>query len=283
MVGPENGQQHDAGESQDALKRLLALSAAEADRCALAELYQPVLVSVPGAATIFAHLGQSLDGFIATESGDSFYVTGRENILHLHRMRALCDAVIVGAATVAADDPRLTTREVPGRSPLRVVLDPRRRLRAEHQVFVDGAAPTLLVCLEGAVGSPQSVLASAGVEVLELPGSSAVSGGISLPALVTALQRRGCSRLFVEGGGRTVSSFLQAGLLSRLHVAVAPLLIGTGRPGIRLPGSLTLADCLRAPHRIYRMGSDLLFDLELGAATEVGTAPVSGPAVQRIL
>ena len=80
------------------------------------------------AGHVVALLGQSLDGFIATESGDSRFVTGRDNILHLHRMRAICDAVVVGAGTVAADDPQLTTRKVTGPHPLRVVLDPSRRL-----------------------------------------------------------------------------------------------------------------------------------------------------------
>ena len=80
--------------------------------------------------TTYVYVASSLDGFIATPGGDSRFVTGPDNILHLHRMRALSDAVVVGAQTVAADDPRLTTRMVPGDSPVRVVLDPRRRLSA---------------------------------------------------------------------------------------------------------------------------------------------------------
>ena len=81
------------------------------------------------------HLGQSLDGFIATHSGDAISVTGPENILHLHRLRALCDAVVVGAGTVAADNPRLTTRLVAGSNPVRVILDPACRLPADaHRI-----------------------------------------------------------------------------------------------------------------------------------------------------
>jgi len=92
------------------------------------------------------HLGQSLDGFIATPSGDSQFVTGDDNIVHLHRMRALSEAVVVGAGTVAADDPQLTVRHVPGANPLRVVFDPGRRLSHTYRVFTDQEADTLYVC-----------------------------------------------------------------------------------------------------------------------------------------
>ncbi|MGB5834942.1 MAG: dihydrofolate reductase family protein, partial [Thiohalocapsa sp.] len=100
------------------------------------ELYLPIcrlrsgLTNLPrGTDThLNAHLGQSLDGCIATHTGDSEFVTGPENLLHLHRMRALSDAVVVGAGTIASDDPRLTTRLVSGPNPVRVVLDPDGRL-----------------------------------------------------------------------------------------------------------------------------------------------------------
>src|SRR5919106_1146383 len=103
-------------------------------RHALIDLYLPICSATRAHPIAVGHLGQSLDGFIATHAGESQYVTGPENLLHMHRMRALCDAVIVGAGTVAADDPQLTTRHVPGPSPLRVVLDPMRRLSEHHKV-----------------------------------------------------------------------------------------------------------------------------------------------------
>ncbi len=77
------------------------------------------------------------------------------------------------------------------------------------------------------------------------------------------LRRRGCARIFVEGGGVTVSAFLQAGLLDRLHVAIAPLIIGDGRPAIRLAPQQKLRDCRRPQYRVFRMGGDMLFDCDL--------------------
>jgi riboflavin biosynthesis pyrimidine reductase len=169
----------------------------------------------------------------------------------------------------------LTTREVTGPNPLRVVLDPRRRLGVARRLFTDRAAPTLLVHASTVPGSAPS-----GIETLALPVGPA---GLDLGGLVAALRDRGCRRLFVEGGARTVSSFLQAGLLARLQVTVAPLLIGAGRPTVSLPGSPSLADCLRAQHRVFRMGTDVLFDLDLGQRRDGATPGVEVRGLQQIV
>jgi riboflavin-specific deaminase-like protein len=223
------------------------------------ELYLPVCAARRGRPIVVAHLGQSLDGFIATRTGQSRSLNGAENIVHLHRLRALCDAIVVGAGTVAADDPQLTTRLVPGPNPLRVVLDPRRRLPPHHAVFCDGAAPTLLVC--------DTALARAGERFgqAEVAGVQCADGRLDLAAVLAALNARGCIAIFVEGGGVTVSAFLAAGLVDRLHVTVAPVVIGAGRPGLRLPAIGPAPDARPPAHRVFRMGADLLFDFDLRA------------------
>jgi riboflavin-specific deaminase-like protein len=226
---------------------------------ALFALYLPFLQGV--ACALVGHLGQSLDGFIATSDGDSRYVTGAENIRHLHRMRALADAVIVGAGTVAADDPRLTTRLAPGPNPVRIVLAPERTLSPHLRLFTDGCAPTLVCCLAGCAGAWRATSA----EVLEVPRAPG-AGGLDLVALVARLRARGLRRLFVEGGGVTVSCFLQQGLLSRLQITVAPVIIGRGRPGIDVPAAARLTEALRPVPRTFCMGADVLFDLDLAAA-----------------
>jgi riboflavin-specific deaminase-like protein len=223
----------------------------------LLDLYLPLCRPSLGCRAV-AHLGQSLDGFIATASGDSCYVTGPENLRHLHRMRALCDAVLVGTETAACDDPRLTTRLVPGANPIRVVLDRSRRLPPGLRVFTDGAAETILCCDQALV--PQGRDRQGQALVVGLPCRD---GRLDLAALMEALARRGIGWLLVEGGGTTVSAFLCAGLLDRLQIAVAPLLIGRGRPGLRIPSPERLADALRPSARVVRMGTDLLYDLDL--------------------
>ncbi|HEY6457473.1 MAG TPA: RibD family protein [Steroidobacteraceae bacterium] len=229
----------------------------------LLELYLPISSATAARPITIGHLGQSLDGFIATHSGDAICVTGPDNILHLHRLRALCDAVVVGAATVAVDNPRLTTRLVTGSNPVRVILDPGCRLPLDHTVFNDQAARTLRACAAGSAAADAA--RARGEDTLEVASHE---GALDLKDLLRQLHALGCSRIFVEGGGVTVSNFLNAGLLDRLHIAVAPLLIGDGRPAIRLPPQMRLQDCLRLQPRVYSTGSDILFDCDLRAVAD---------------
>jgi riboflavin-specific deaminase-like protein len=217
---------------------------------------------------VIGQLGQSLDGRIATVSGRSHYITGPEDIRRLHRLRALVDAVVVGAETVAQDDPRLTVRDVEGENPARVVLDPDGRLAQERRVFTDRTAPTLVVRRAEVDGSPSGTSGNEssatppedGPGVLTLPAGT---NGFEPGAVLEALRARGLRRVLVEGGGVTVSKFLESGLLDRLHVTVAPVLIGSGRSGITLPVIETLDQALRARCRHVALGDDLLFDLDL--------------------
>jgi riboflavin-specific deaminase-like protein len=220
----------------------------------LLSLFLPLVLGPTASFLVAAHLGQSADGHAATFSGSDKFITGSEDIRHTHRMRALFDAVLVGASTVAIDDPLLTTRLVSGPSPVRVVLDPHARLAPEHQVFRDRNARTLVVT------EPRRMLGlPPHVEHMQVPCGPE---GMDLRLLLAALRRRGLSRIFIEGGALTISHFLRAQLLHRLQLTVAPVTLG---PGPALPQHALspkhLPDLGRT--RRFMLGDDTLFDTEL--------------------
>lgn len=221
----------------------------------LFDLFMPLCVGARD--WVLAHLGQSLDGRIATRSGVSQFITGQENQVHAHRLRALCDVVMVGSRTVVEDNPQLTTRHVTGPNPVRVVIDPRRRLSLEHRVFCDGVAPTLLLC------TPEAASGATHHGQAEVVAIEAAEGQLSIAAIVAELGRRGLRRIFVEGGGVTISRFLQARALTRLQIAVAPMVLGSGRPSFALPVIETLSDAVQLECRHFITGRDVLFDCVL--------------------
>lgn len=218
------------------------------------DLYVPLCVGPGSARLVIGHLAQSLDGRIATLSGRSRFISGAEDLAHAHRLRALFDAVLVGAATAEHDDPRLTTRLVPGRHPTRVVIDPERRLPPDLAVFSDRAAPTLLFCRDAGGATRHGA-----AELVALGGA----GQLAPTEVLSALADRGLGRVFIEGGGVTISRFLAAGALDRLHVAVAPCIFGSGRPAVDLPAIEDLSGALSFEWRAFPLGRDVLFDCPL--------------------
>ncbi len=260
------------------------------EQAAWLALYQPLLnarrapARVDGLPWTLAQLGQSLDGCVATGSGDSYFVTGAHSLLHLHRLRALCDAVLVGAGTVAADDPQLTTRRVAGPHAVRVVFDPAASLDGRARLLHDGIAPALWLCdsrhaetARARLQSGHDAVFAAGAapatphrsQVLPVEGLLDVrdpARGPDMAQAFRALAGRGLRVLLVEGGGVTVSRCLQAGLLDRLHLVIAPVIIGAGRRGLQLPSPARMADCLRPCARRHPLGEDMLWDLALRSA-----------------
>jgi diaminohydroxyphosphoribosylaminopyrimidine deaminase / 5-amino-6-(5-phosphoribosylamino)uracil reductase len=224
----------------------------------LLDIFAPLCVGPGSAHLVLAHLGQSLDGRLATVTGSSQFVTGAADLRHTHRLRALFDAVLVGAQTACVDDPQLTTRLVPGRHPTRIVLDPHSRLDPGLRVLNDGRAPTLLITQDS-----QSYREARLGDHVEVVQASCKGGHLSLPDILSALSARGLRRIFIEGGGITVSHFLQAGLLHRLHVVIAPLILGSGTPALQLEPIDQISDAITTRCRHFALGPDVLFDCAL--------------------
>ena len=201
------------------------------------------------------HLAQSLDGFIAKTDGESYWISGEEDLDHTHRLRAFCDGVLVGASTVMQDNCRLTVRRCEGVHPVRVVLDPDAMLSPDSAIFSDSEARTIWVRREGA---NHPILPS---DVMVL-GCPMVEDALDLGHLLKLLKSQGIERLFVEGGGVTVTGFIQGGLMDRLHLAVAPVFLGDGRRSITSALGTTLTDCPRPNVRMTQLGGDWLFDCD---------------------
>jgi riboflavin-specific deaminase-like protein len=220
-------------------------------------LYGPLCAIARGQSFAVAHLAQSLDGKIAALNGVSRWISGDEDLCHTHRMRALADAVIVGAETVLHDDPLLTVRRCSGTHPVRVVIDPERKLKAHHKVFTDRSARTIVI----AAADRDDGIDLAGVETIALPRDGRV---IAPHAIKAALAARGLHWLFIEGGGVTISNFLQGGCLDRLQITVAPVILGSGRPSITLPPIREPGLGLRPQIRRLSLGADTLFECVFG-------------------
>jgi len=232
------------------------------------DLFGPLRSGTSDALMVVGQLGQSLDGRIATESGHSKYINGPAGLDHLHRIRALVDAVVIGVGTALADDPQLTVRRVTGPQPARVIIDPKGRLPASARVFNDDGVRRIVLTAPGA-----RCALPPGVEVVAL---AATDGRIAPASILAALADRGLRRLLIEGGAHTVSAFLNAGCLDRLHVIVAPIILGSGRGGFVLPPIERADQAMRVTTHAHQLDDEVVFDLDLSAQrVPVGAAKKS--------
>ena len=221
-------------------------------------MLDPIRNAPPERPFVVAQLGQSVDGRIATESGESRWINGDGALDHLHRLRACVDAVVVGIGTVLADDPLLNVRRVPGRHPARVVIDPSGRLPATARCLAEDGVRRLVFRAEDA--GPTTADRN-GIETIVCQRRQ---GRLAPQAIVGALFARGLRRVLIEGGAWTVSAFMDAGMVDRLHMLVAPVILGSGKPGLSLAPIAKLADAQRPAARIHILGeSDVLFDCDL--------------------
>lgn len=203
-------------------------------------------------------LAASLDGKVAAADGTTRWISGEASRAEVHELRARADAVLVGSGTVAADDPALTSRTGAAEvhQPLRVVADSSGRTPTSAQVF-DGVSPLCIVATDGASGAIDGWRA-AGADVVEVPSAD---GGVDLRRALTALGERGVCHVLCEGGPTLAAALLAEGLVDRLRLYVAPLVIGGDAPGLFTTGAKTLTDAHgMLIERVGRVGDDLRID-----------------------
>lgn len=192
---------------------------------------------------VIGQLGQSLDGRIATPTGASKYINGKDALRHLHAIRAEVDAVVIGVGTAVADDPALTTRHVDGPDPVRVVIDPHGRLPHDTSMIRDGKGKVLAMTCQGVMSAP-------GTEAVEMECDGC--DHIRPEAILSVLAARGLNKILIEGGAKTLAGFVNAEVLDELHLLLAPIILGSGKTGLDLAPIETLDQAYRPMVRTMR-------------------------------
>jgi diaminohydroxyphosphoribosylaminopyrimidine deaminase/5-amino-6-(5-phosphoribosylamino)uracil reductase len=223
----------------------------------LQAIFEPLRIPRADGMVVVGQIGQTMDGRIATVTGQSKYVNGSAGLTHLHQLRALVDAIVIGVGTALADNPQLTVRLVHGKSPARVVIDPRGRLPHQSLVWQDDGIRKIWV-----IGDGLSVHPIPQVEIIPLP---TIDGRIDPLQILQVLSTEGLRRVLVEGGAETVSRFMGAGCLDRLHLIVAPIVMGSGRPSFNLLPIDHMDQAMRLPVKTHLLGNEILFDCDLQA------------------
>jgi diaminohydroxyphosphoribosylaminopyrimidine deaminase / 5-amino-6-(5-phosphoribosylamino)uracil reductase len=204
-----------------------------------------------------SHFAQSLDGRIATASGDSKWIGNDANLVHAHRMRALCDGILIGAKTLARDKPQLTVRHVPGTNPTRIVLG--SAFDELDHLKRTSAAPICLISAKAP--EPQD-----GVETVHLQCDN---GLMSSAGILAELYQRDIHSVYIEGGATTTSHFLCERALDVVQLHIAPMIFGSGLSAFAMPQIKYASESLRfASHTYVPVDNDMMFVGTLQSTTE---------------
>ena len=194
-------------------------------------------------------IGQSLDGKIALLNGNSHYINDKNSISYLHSLRSICDAVVVGVNTIRKDDPLLTTRAIKGPNPQRIIIDPSLKLTNKYKVFKDGM-PNIIFThskLNKKFNNTQ---------IYKLPERNFTN------LIYENINRLGYKFVLVEGGSKTISKFLENGLLNIMQFIIAPTIIGSGINSINIEPITNLKNVIRTKNNIFKFGKEIIVSLE---------------------
>jgi len=216
----------------------------------LFNIFLPIVLNRKKNPYIVGHLAQSLDGFIATRSGESKYISCKQNIEHIHRIRAISDVILVGARTILLDNPCLTTRLVKGNNPMRLILDPNNKLKGVEKVFKHHDKNGFRI-----IGSNEL---SKEENIFKLP---IVKNTFKLNHLIDLFKKLNKKIIFIEGGGYTISEFYKNNCLDRLHLCLSPTIIGKGKSSFLIENKKSMKDFKNHDIRYYKMGEDILCDM----------------------
>ena len=196
-----------------------------------------------------AQLGQSLDGKIALFNGNSHYINSPKSILYLHALRCICDGLLVGVNTVIKDNPLLTTRNMKGSSPMRIIIDPSLKLTNRLNIFKDGNKNIVFT-------QKASKKRLNNTTIYKLPKKNFTK------SVYQKIIDLNFNYILVEGGATTISNFLEQELLDIMQFIIAPIIIGSGIDSIKLKSISTLKNALRPKSHLYKLGDEIIASLE---------------------
>ena len=196
-----------------------------------------------------AQLGQSLDGKIALFNGNSHYINSKKSILYLHALRSICDGLLVGVNTIIKDNPLLTTRNMKGSSPMRIIIDPSLKLTNRLNIFKDGNKNIVFTQKISNKKLNNTI-------IYKLPKKNFTK------LIYQKIIDLNFNYILVEGGATTISNFLEQELLDIMQFIIAPIIIGSGIDSVKLKSISNLKYALRPKSILYKLGDEMIASLE---------------------
>ena len=201
---------------------------------------------------LIGQIGQSLDGKIALNNGNSHYINEKESILYLHCLRAVCDGVLVGVNTVIKDNPLLTTRKIKGSSPVRLIIDPSLKLSNKYKIFKDNNQNIIFTN-----SNKQKKINN--TLIVKFPKKNFTNN------IFKYLKKTSFKNILVEGGPTTLSNFIEMKLLNYMQFIISPTLIGSGIDSLKLKPITNLKNAIRVKNTISKLGKEIVMTLNLNS------------------
>jgi len=201
---------------------------------------------------------QTLDGKIATQKGDSKWISNKKSLVFAHKLRSQNQSILVGIGTIRKDDPQLTTRLVKGKNPVRIILDSKLSIRLSSKVLKKNPERTIIATTNLASEKKIKKLENSGAKVLVVKKKNK---RVDLCDLLKKLKKQKIDSVLVEGGAGVITSFLKERLFSRIVIIIAPKIFGKGESSIdESKIKRSFKPFLFSSKKIYKLGNDLVFD-----------------------
>ncbi|MBS82894.1 MAG: hypothetical protein CMD65_02035 [Gammaproteobacteria bacterium] len=216
----------------------------------LFDIYLPIILNKKKGPYFIGHLAQTLDGFIATKTGESKYISDKENLEHIHRLRALADIIVVGSRTILLDNPKLTTRLVKGTNPIRVILDPNNKLVNNKNKYRCVNKNSIILCSNSKKNNFYSSV--------DLPIKN---NHFLVKDIKLIFKKFNKKIIYIEGGGKTISFFYKNNILDRMHLCISPSILGNGKSSFIINKNSKIDFFRNLNTEFFKMGRDILYDI----------------------